>query len=345
MRAAILAAALLAAAPPAAAVDDAAILAADPAPLLSQYGFFSDAATLTPAAGVVAYGIATPLFSDRALKFRAVYVPGGKTAAYSADEAFDFPVGSALIKTFAFPASFAAPDRDLRVIETRLLLRQAEGWKAHAYVWRDDRSDAELKIAGKRLDVAFLDEAGRRVAFQYAVPNRNQCKGCHDIGGQVAPIGPKARNLNFVWPPSGGESQIAAWTRLGILQGAPDPSRIPRAVDAFDPGNDVAGRARAWLDVNCAHCHRREGPASNSGLFLGAGETDPVSLGIGKRPVAAGRGAGDRSFDIVPGEPDRSILMLRVESAEPGVMMPELGRNLADDHGAALIRAWIASLR
>jgi phosphoglucosamine mutase len=67
--------------------------------------------------------------------------------------------------------------------------------------------------------------------------------------------------------------------------------------------------APAWLDVNCAHCHRREGPASNSGLFMTYGEREPTALGIMKRPVATGRGAGDRRFDIKPGDPDSSILI------------------------------------
>lgn len=102
---------------------------------------------------------------------------------------------------------------------------------------------------------------------------------------------------------------------------------------------------RAWLDVNCAHCHRREGPASNSGLFLTYGESDPVALGIGKRPVAAGKGTGGRAVDIAPGDPDGSILLYRAESIEPGVMMPELGRHLADPEAVALLREWIQAMK
>ncbi|MFZ1680013.1 MAG: hypothetical protein WAT70_03245, partial [Rhizobiaceae bacterium] len=104
-------------------------------------------------------------------------------------------------------------------------------------------------------------------------------------------------------------------------------------------------RARAWLDVNCAHCHRREGPASNSGLFLTYDETDRTALGINKRPVAAGRATGDLEFDIVPGDPEASLLLRRVESAEAGVMMPEIGRSLVDKEAVALLRSWIATMR
>jgi hypothetical protein len=45
-----------------------------------------------------------------------------------------------------------------------------------------------------------------------------------------------------------------------------------------------------------------------------------------KRPVAAGRGSGGRDFAIAPGEPDASILVYRMESTDPGIAMPELGR-------------------
>jgi uncharacterized repeat protein (TIGR03806 family) len=322
-----------------------AILAESPPKRLSEFGFFPNGPLGTPAPGIVAYDLATPLFSDRALKFRFVYIPSGQSAAFSNHEAFDFPVGSALIKTFAYPADFRDFRRDVRPIETRLLLRGTNGWQALAYVWNDDGSEAELKIAGKRVAVSFLDSDGMSVEFDYAVPNRNQCKGCHSLNGELVPLGPKARNLNRASPVAGrAANQLVDWRERGILSGLPDLSTVERAAVWADPG-DIDGRARAWLDVNCAHCHRDGGPASNSGLALDAGETEPVRLGIGKRPAAAGRGAGDRSFDIVAGKPDRSILLYRIESVEPGVMMPELGRHLADPDGAKLIREWIASLR
>ena len=46
----------------------------------------------------------------------------------------------------------------------------------------------------------------------------------------------------------------------------------------------------------------------------------------------------------MPGQPDASILVFRIESTEPEIRMPELGRNLVDDAGVALIRQWIAQL-
>jgi mono/diheme cytochrome c family protein len=104
-------------------------------------------------------------------------------------------------------------------------------------------------------------------------------------------------------------------------------------------------RARAYLEVNCAHCHNPKGPARTSALDLLASQTDPTLWGLHKPPVAAGRGTGGRKFDIVPGKPDESIMVFRMESTEPGVMMPELPRRMVDDEGVALIREWIAKMK
>lgn len=350
-------AAFLVAATQAAGADYPAILAEKPPRLLSAYGFFegikAGSGISKPAQGVVEYDLATPLFSDFAVKIRHVHVPEGKPAKYTVSEALDFPVGAALVKTFAFPADFRHPQENVRLIETRVLLHQADGWKAMAYVWNEEQSDAELKIAGKRLDLSFVDTKGEEVSFSYAVPNRNQCKGCHAISGQIAPIGPKARNLNRDFDHgadqagnmgAGPRNQLQWWAANGLLAGLPDEG-VEKAVDWLDEKAPLDARARAWLDVNCAHCHRAEGPASNSGLFLTWGENSEVARGVLKRPVAAGRGAGDNQFDIVPGRPEQSILITRVASTEPGVMMPELGRALTDERAVEMLRQWILTLR
>jgi hypothetical protein len=96
--------------------------------------------------------------------------------------------------------------------------------------------------------------------------------------------------------------------------------------------------------VNCAHCHNPEGPAHTSGLDLSWSQSDPALWGVLKRPVAAGRGSAGFEFSIEPGHPERSILVHRMASDDPGVMMPELGRTLVDERGVALMREWIAGM-
>lgn len=336
-----LAALLIALAPVCAlAVDDVALMAKKPAKLLSAYGLFADGPGQEPAEGVIPYDLATPLFSDHAEKLRFVYAPG--PAGWSDDEAFEFPVGSVLVKTFAYPRRDAGGPADgLNLIETRLLIRQEAGWKAWPYVWDAAIGDARLKLAGARLDLTATGADGAAIAVSYRVPNANQCKGCHERGGAVTPIGPKARNLNHDFPYADGPAnQLAKWVEAGLLADA--PAAPPASADWRSGPLDA--RARAYLDANCAHCHRRDGPASNSGLFLTYGEAEPVAWGYRKRPVAAGRGSGGLDFDIDPGAPERSIMLHRMKSLDTGVMMPELGRSLSHDEGVALIEAWIAAM-
>jgi uncharacterized repeat protein (TIGR03806 family) len=336
---------LLGAAPAPAGVSQDALQADAPAPKLSDYGFFADVGARRPNARVTPYALNTPLFSDYAEKFRYLYLPPGARARYRAEGVLDLPVGAALIKTFAYPADFRRPDEAVRFIETRVLIHKPQGWTAQAYVWNAEQTEAVLKRAGARIDVAFLDAHGKPVTVDYAVPNQNQCKECHQLDKVISPIGPKARNLNGAYAyAEGSENQLIHWTRLGLLDGAPKPAEAPRTPRWDDPAEPLDGRARAYLDGNCAHCHNPHGVASNSGLFLTLEETSPVAIGVGKHPVAAGRGSGDLKDDIVPGHPEDSILAYRMASEEPGVMMPELGRSMTHDEGVALIRAWIAAM-
>tara|TARA_R110002126_G_scaffold79509_1_gene197237 strand:+ start:44608 stop:45687 length:1080 start_codon:yes stop_codon:yes gene_type:complete len=326
----------------AAGVNEAALLNEKPARLLSEYNLFSDGPAQIPVDGVLPYDLVTPLFSDYASKFRFVHVPLGKTAAYADPEVFDFPVGSALIKTFAYPADLRAPQKDVRLIETRLLIRQPDGWKAWAYVWNDDMRDARLKLAGKRLHIETIGLDGGPLEIDYAVPNANQCKGCHALGKTITPIGPAARHLNrdYVYR-EGVDNQLLAWSKRQILSAAPRPQDAPRAANWQDTSEPIDRRARSYLDINCAHCHRLEGPASNSGLVLTFGESDKRRWGHRKRPVAAGRGSGGYTYDIDPGKATSSILIFRMKSQDPGIMMPELGRSLVHSEAVTMLEAWI----
>lgn len=324
------------------APDLAVILADRPAETLGAYGLFKDPAGRELAEGVLAYDLINPLFSDHAAKHRAVFVPPGESIFYDQVDVFSFPVGSVLIKTFAFAPDMRSPDVGARYVETRLLIRKADGWEAVPYIWNEDQTEARYAPVGGKLKIDTISPDGEALSLNYAVPNRNQCKTCHQAGDDLVPLGPKARNLNHIGPL--GVNPIAVWADNGTLVGAPEIGDAPRVPQVDNPASLIEGRARAWLDINCAHCHKSDGGASNSGLFLDWHETDPVGWGVRKRPVAAGRGAGDDLFVIDPGKPDASILLGRMESNEPGVMMPELGRSVLDHEGNALIREWIASI-
>lgn len=320
--AALLLGAALSAKPPLPQVNDAAIQGSAFPATLGEYGFFADQGARRPAGGVTPYRLNTPLWSDGAEKSRFVYVPTGQQARAKGEGLLDLPVGSALIKSFAFGG---------KLVETRVLLHRADGWVALPYRWNDAQTEARLVLAGARIPLTTPDGQ----AISYAIPNKNQCKECHALDGKVTPIGPKAWNLSPEW--------LTGFAKAGHLDKVPVVKhRVPVWEDrAKAPVADVA---RGYLEANCAHCHNPAGAASNSGLFLGWNVAEPVSYGVGKRPVAAGRGSLGLEFDVVPGDPDHSILYRRMASLEGGVAMPEVGRSIRDGAGEAAVRAWIAAM-
>lgn len=307
---------------------------------------------------VLPYDVATPLFSDYAQKLRTVYVPGDGVMAYHGEEAFDFPVGSIITKTFFYPlldaTAQAASDwagdpgalntGDYRLVETRLLVKQPGGWDALPYVWEGD--DAYLRITGRVLpmEVAMTDDRGT-VALPYVVPARSECAACHatnHAAGDLQLIGVKARHLNHAYP-GRDRTQLQAWADAGLLDGLPD-SGVPVSAHWQDRSFGIEARARAYLDSNCGHCHSPRGPAATSGLMLDIHTTAYRPLGYCKPPIAAGRGTGGRAYSIVPGRPEASILVYRMETMDPATRMPEIGRTLVHREAVDLLEDWIRSL-
>jgi uncharacterized repeat protein (TIGR03806 family) len=311
-------------------VNDALIMGDTLPPKLSAFNLLINART--PSLGVQPYALNTALFSDYAEKYRAVYVPTGKKIGWRDDGVLDFPVGTVLIKGFGYPADMRKPGEAVRMIETRLLIHRASGWVALPYIWDADGKDATLARAGKRIDVSWTHLDGKPRSISYAVPNVNQCKGCHDLGGTLTPLGPKARNLN-------DGTRLQSWVKAGLLDRMPaNAPAVPRFDDTKAPLED---RARAYLDVNCAHCHNKAGPANTSGLWLDWNQPRDVNFGFGKRPTAAGRGSGDREFAIAAGHPESSYLVYRMESLDPGIAMPEIGRNMVHAEAVSMLSDWI----
>lgn len=321
-------------------------LTIDPPRELSVYGFFKDGAKQIPNEGVLPYDLNSPLFSDYTEKHRFVWMPPGTSARYDAEKAFSFPVGTVIIKTFGYLNDIRDASKGERILETRLLVHRADGWEGLPYVWNEEMTEAYLKVAGTDVDVEWIHYDGTTWKNNYIIPNKNECKSCHKNAEVLLPIGPKARNLNRTYLyDDGPANQLIRWTEVGYLTGAPDPKDAPKLAVWNEPDTGtIDARARSWLEINCMHCHNPDGPANTTGLDLTHSQRDPLKWGIMKPPVSAGRGAGDRMFDIVPGKPDESIMMYRLESIDPGVMMPELPRRLQDEEGVALIHEWIESL-
>jgi len=340
----------------------------NPPALLSDWGLISaDGSSLELNDGVVPYELNSPLFSDYALKLRTVWKPGDTAVVYQDDGELDFPVGTIISKTFHYEklkesggllyVQQKEGEADLQndgsldlhtyvLIETRLLVKYADGWRAFPYVWNSSQDEATLEIAGDQRDIVLVQgDTNERIT--YVVPDANQCAGCHvtdHTAKELRPIGPKGwqLNRNFSWW-GNPESQLMNWVASGMLSGY--DGTAPQGVRWSEPGDStLEDRARAYLDANCAHCHNPKGAADTSALHLNIDAPLDRLYGICKTPVAVGRGSGDRPYDIYPGRPQDSILVFRLQHTDPAIAMPELGRSAIHTEGVKLISDWIAAM-
>ena len=199
-------------------VDEELILSQEFPDKLSDFRFFKDASAQVPHDKVIPYELISTLFSDYSYKQRWVYVPNEKKAEYQEDWVFDFPTGSALIKTFYYPVDERNPELGKNLLETRLLLKKDKGWEAVSYAWNKEQNEAFKKIAGKTINVSWTDFMGEEKDVRYRVPNVNQCKECHDADDKISPIGPKARNINkdFAFK-EGTFNQLTYWMNRQII--------------------------------------------------------------------------------------------------------------------------------
>ncbi len=314
-------------------------------PSLADYEVFQKPINaLIPAQDVIEYELNTPLFTDYAQKQRLIKLPPHTSMTYQPEGPFDFPVGTVIAKTFYYADDLSDPNSNRQLIETRILEHREEGWIGIPYVWNDEQTEARLAIAGATVDVAWMDNDGQSQNNAHVVPNLNDCKRCH-AGDSTEPIGPQAHNLNRnIELTSRRQNQLAHWAELKWLTGLPELQDIPKLAVWNDASDSIDDRARAYLEVNCAHCHHAAGPARNSGLHLNVEETQAYRLGKFKTPVAAGKGTGGRIYGIVPGKPDESIMEYRMGTTKPGEIMPEFGKSLVHKEGLALIRQWIQEM-
>ena len=317
-------------------------LAAAPIPqqphdALSAYGFFTGPlAAQAPAAGVLPYDVNLPLFSDDAQKLRFLVLPPGGKIGFDATGHWSFPDGTTIIKTFYYPKDPLDASAGRVLLETRLEMLLSGTWTLQTYLWNDDQSDAVRFTAGKTLDVAVT-------GAPYRVPSSEECHTCHLASGVTVPLGVRTRQVNRV---AAGTlvNQIDAWAQAGLFSTTPPPASTLEALVPAYGSASLDARARSYLDANCGHCHSEGGTADATGLRLSLETTDMTDLGVCRSPVSAGPGSGMLLFDVVPGQPDQSIIAYRMGSTAPQVKMPQLPTMTSDAAGTELVREWISAL-
>jgi len=308
--------------------------------LLSQTGLFSSTATLAPSAGLVAYDLVAPFWSDSAIKRRWVALPAGTRTGFDPDRPWELPTGSVVVKHFDAPLGAGQTRR----LETRVLLHQPAGalgpahWVGVTYKWNANQTDANLLTAGLDEPITVNTGAGPQLQ-NYHYPASFECLQCHN-GAAGGVLGLRTAQLNrSVTYPGGTANQLSAWSCAGMLDENPgDPAGHDVLTDPSSATAPRTLRARAWLDVNCSMCHRPGGPAPGGfdlrrTPLLGAMNVIGVLPSEGTLGIVNAR-------RIAPGSRSQSVLWARVQSDQIGVHMPPQGR-IADPFAVALLGDWI----
>lgn len=291
---------------------------------LSDLGFFQGPMEdLTPADDVQLYEIRTTLFTDYAIKQRLIKMPTGQSMRYiNSDLLPSFPNNTLIAKTFYYYVDERDPSLGKQIIETRVFLKLESGWMATDYVWNASMTEAIRDDVGGMVPISYIDENGITNNVDYIIPSNTDCFTCHDSYNKTIPIGMKLRNMNFT-PSYAGYNQLRYFTDNGLLLGLSDPTTISAIPDWLNGNLTLEERSRAYLDVNCAHCHSPGGSVPPTYNLDFTYETDFNQTGI---------------------YPNRGEIEARFESTSPIYRMPQLGRTVVHDEALVMLRDYLDAL-
>ncbi len=321
---------------------------------LSETGAFSNLSRLTPTKGLIPYQPKISFWSDGAVKQRWVAIPNNGThnstverILYSENDYWDFPIGTVFIKHMELPLIQGEENGAKRRVETRFLVKGEDGsFFGFTYRWLPDGSDAQLLEGSYEEKITVKDKSGKSYSQIWTFPSRDQCLNCHTEGaGRVLGMNSRQLNHNFTYPTTGKKAnQISTFKQLGIFRNPPSDKEIadlPTLAAIDDKDANIETKARSYLDVNCAYCHRPEtGVRANfDARFSVPLEDQQIINGT----LEDNRGDEDAKV-VVPGKPERSFLLTRMDRVNEGLAMPPIAKNEIDLEGVALIRSWISGM-
>ena len=226
-------------------------------PTLSELKLFEgDLANLQLNNTVYEYTLSTQLFTDYAYKLRTIALPKDAQMTYNGEGLLIFPDNTIISKTFYYFNDERNPSLGRKIIETRILLKKNGTWTVGNYIWNAAQTEAFLDSNSQTVPVSWIDINGMTNNVDYEVPSNTNCFQCHNNNGTTRPIGPKARALNYV---VNGQNQLSNFAEAGILTNLPALSEVVVLPDWEDTSYSLEERARAYMDINCAHCHQPGG--------------------------------------------------------------------------------------
>ena len=311
---------------------------------LSETGCFADLKTLEPGPDLIPYEVNSALWTDGAFKPRYMVVPSPEQITIRADGSWAFPDGSILIKVFGLEFEQGDPE-SRRAVETRFMVRRGEDWEYATYEWNEEGTEGTLLEGRKTVEYTIGGGGGPEV-IDYLFPEYDDCVTCH--GEAIDDVlGPKTGQLNREHDYDRVvANQLVAMAEIDLFaldaDEEIDPDAEPRMANPQKGEGTLGERARAYLDANCAHCHRPGGYANSveHGLDLRY-EVPLEESGICDPMKYFTQWAGLPR--VAPGDPDGSGIIQRFVLNDM-LRMPSTGTSIVDPFGTALLREWVAGL-
>ena len=311
-----------------------------PPNLLSATGAFTNLASLAPSAGFVAYEPNVSFWSDFAVK-RRWFAQRTLTSPFGYAAAGNWTLAAGAVWMKHFDLELIRGDASSRRrLETRLLVRTADGVYGLTYRWNDAQTDATLvPEEGATADFTISDHGTTRTQH-WRFPSRSECLTCHTAAGGWA-LSFNTRQLNRSYDyPTASANQLSALADAGYLDSTPGaPATLPALARATDPV-PIETRARAWLDANCANCHQ---PGGSAAANFDARAATPTAL-TGLLGGGLINNLGDPANRLIAaGDPAHSAVVLRA-GRRGALQMPPVASNETDPVGMALLTDWIRQL-
>lgn len=288
---------------------------------LSELNLFTgDLSDLNITSKAFQYNLNTILFTDYAHKQRIIALPNGTSMDYVDDGFPNFPENTVIAKTFFYNTD----DRDVSlgktIIETRILIKKNNTWELGNYKWNENQTEAVLDVEGGEVSLVWIDSEGESNSVNYQIPSSTDCFTCHNNAGNETPIGPKLRTMNFN---VNGSNQLQNFIDNNYLTGVTDSNTIGSLPDSKNTSLSLEERTRAYLDVNCAHCHSPGGFCELQ---------SPLDLRY------------ETSFDDSNIYNQRFSIQARIGNYVPGFSMPFIGTTMLHDDGVDLIQDYLDTL-
>lgn len=308
---------------------DAGVDSGPPGPPCAEaLGLYVDSTCENVDADILAYSPRFWLWSDATDKERFIRFPEGAVIDTRDRDAWVFPVGTKIWKTFSL---------DGRRLETRVMEKTASGtgafnWQFRTYRWSEDGTSVTEVVDGES---NVLDTG-------HDIPSQAMCVQCHGPAGGGSPDGV----LGF------GTIQLAhddTETNLATLAALELVSETVTNEEGAIPGDADTVAALGYLHANCGHCHGANPVTAprGLGLWIETGTETPAQTVAYQTAVRVASGwtaptsPGTPLQRVAPGNPEGSALFLRMGLRAVGQQMPPIATEVVHTAGLEVIEEWI----